>query len=404
MPGEAQPSETLVVNDSEIGMHAPTVDPLNVIAAQSRSAAAVARQAPRRMVEERLRQRAADLCDDLASHGRPVCHVARQLRLSRRTLNRWRGPRRKRPSVLPRGRPCKESSCTERRAVLELLVREGAHLGLPAIRAEFASMPRGELGELQAAYRRHYRATHRRSVERLTWREPGHVWAMDHVVPPYPIDGVNRAVLAVRDLASGQQLAWRPVLDQTAPPTADVLKSLIAAHGPPLLVKSDNGSAFKGETVRGVLDEYGIVWLPSPPRTPWYNGGCEAGNRSMRIRTEHFAERAGGWTGACLEAARRQGNELTRPLGHRGPTHSQQWAGRTPIEPAQRQQFRDTLARHEQDVLAERRDDIVPGNKNHQHQVLRQAARRALLELGLLTITKRSISLPIKRKKRAKIS
>ena len=62
-----------------------------------------------------------------------------------------------------------------------------------------------------------------------------------------------------------------------------------------------------------VLAEHPIVWLPSPPRTPWYDGGCEAGNHSMRTRTDHFAERAGGWTSECLEAARSQANELTRP-------------------------------------------------------------------------------------------
>ena len=38
-------------------------------------------------------------------------------------------------------------------------------------------------------------------------------------------------------------------------------------------------------------------------------------------------------------------------------------------------------------------------NTTHQRRVRRQAARGALLELGLLTITRRSIPLPLKRKK-----
>ena len=57
---------------------------------------------------------------------------------------------------------------------------------------------------------------------------------MDHVTPPNPIDGVDRATFSLRDLASGAQLAWRPVPDQTVPPTAAVLNGRIR--------KSDNTS------------------------------------------------------------------------------------------------------------------------------------------------------------------
>ncbi len=354
-----------------------------------------------------------------------------------------------------------------------MLDREGMHLGLPTRRAEFAEMPRCELRELQAAYRQYYRATHRHSTEQSTWREAGRIWAMDHVVPPNPIDGTQKAAFSLRDL--GTQLAWQPVPDQSASPTAAALKSLIEMHGPPLVIKSDNGSAFKDVDLQRLLDEYAITWLPSPPWMPHYNracaalycyaiqsarqtrrkqprlplkwvwqryryqsGGCEAGNRSMRVRADHFAERAGGWTGACLEAARRQANELTRPEGHRRPTPGQRWGARTPISATQREQFREAVARHQQQVIAERegsfdhenqtgvapeqdgrraktadqlRGVCVAGDeafrgftKGHQHQVFRQAVRQAMLDLGLLTITRRSIPLPLKRKKRDKIT
>jgi transposase InsO family protein len=108
--------------------------------------------------------------------------------------------------------------------------------------------------------------------------------------------------LAVRDLTSGFQLAWQPVSDQTAAPAAAVLQSLIDEHGPPMLLKSDNGSAFLSETFAKVLAEHEIVWLPSPARMPWYNGSCEAGNGSMRTRTNHFASGTTGWTRRSLES------------------------------------------------------------------------------------------------------
>jgi hypothetical protein len=137
---------------------------------------------------------------------------------------------------------------------------------------------------------------------------------------------------------------------------------------------------------------------------PWYNGGCEAGNGSLRKRTDHFARRSGGWTSEVLEVARRQANELTRPRGHLGPTPSDLSSRHTPISAEQRAQFRAAFHHHSERILTERKESFDPENKNHQRQVHRQAVRQALLELGLLTTKRRSISLPLKRKKRDKIS
>ena len=54
-------------------------------------------------------------------------------------------------------------------------------------------------------------------------------------------------ILAVRDLASGLQLAWTAVPDATAAEALAVLEPLMHQYGPPLVLKSDNGSAFISE-------------------------------------------------------------------------------------------------------------------------------------------------------------
>jgi putative transposase len=192
----------------------------------------------------------------------------------------------------------------------------GPQVGLPTMRATFPNIPRCELVDLRRDYRREFREGNRQATEELTWHTPGRVWAMDHAEPPRPIDGLYRALISVRDLASGMQLAWLPVPDETAETTVDALRALFAEHGPPLVLKSDNGPAFKSGLVKELLADWGVVPLRSPPVTPRYNGACEAGIGAMKVRTHYQAARngrAGNWTSEDTEAARRQANEYHHP-------------------------------------------------------------------------------------------
>ena len=75
---------------------------------------------------------------------------------------------------------------------------------------------------------------------------------------------------------------------------------------PPLLPKSDNGSAFKSED----------------SATCWPGTGSPGS--FLRPVRGGIIGIGSGWTSDCLEAARRQANEVTRPQGHLGPT---------PVEP-----------------------------------------------------------------------
>jgi len=385
-------------------MNEQTADQLDSIASRSRRSEGFARQAPRRTAEDSARRHAVAVCDELTARGHRRYQVSDRLHLTGRTLSRWRRLSRQPPCPLPRGRPHRESSPADRRAVLQHFEQKSPYQGLPSLRNRFPNMPRCELAQLQTDYRQHFRDTHRLSQEELTWHLPGTVWAMDHSWPPgLVIDGAPAEAFAVRDLASGMQLAWQAVPDETASTTAAVLESLIRQYGPPLVIKSDNGSAFKSEELSRLLAKYRIVWLPSPPKTPWYNGGCEAGNCTMKVATNtqtYLAGDFGRWTSELMEAARCQANQSTHPRGKQKQTHAQRWARRTTITDHDRL---ETLIRTHQRAIIEKTLDFDPRNQNHKRKLLRQAVRQALLDDGLLTINRRSITPPLKRQKLAKI-
>jgi transposase InsO family protein len=313
------------------------------IVGRSRRAASAGRQQVRRIREWTARRHAARFAMDVASSGCSCRHAAEVVGVRPRTLAHWRCcEQRGRLACRPRGRPCKQSSQSDRQCMVEWLQEVGPQVGLPTMQTTFPSIPRCELVDLQRDYRREFRQANRVAVEELTWYMPGRVWAMDHAEPPRAIDGIYEACFSVRDLASGLQLAWLPVPDETAETTAGALVALFIEHGPPLVLKSDNGSPFKSGLVGRLLADWGIVPLRSPPVTPRYNGSCEAGIGAMKVRTHYEAARngcAGVWTSEDLEAARRQANEYHHPQGHTHFTPHQLWQSRAQIAYTERERF-----------------------------------------------------------------
>ena len=122
------------------------------------------------------------------------------------------------------------------------------------------------------------------------------------------------------------------------------LKALVKWHGRPLVIKSDNGGALRGEKVMQWLECQEVRQLFSPRGTPRYNGACEAGIGSLKTRAVREAnapaesmlsagierartDRPGEWTcdsswseRTCAkhasrsnEAARCQANDTARP-------------------------------------------------------------------------------------------
>ena len=131
---------------------------------------------------------------------------------------------------------------------------------------------------------------------------------MDFSHPPHLIDGCFRAILNVLDLASHQQLLWLAVDREDATTVTGALADLFEEHGAPLVLKCDNGPAYRAGVTKGFLGACSVFPLYSPPYCPRYNGGCERANRTLKELTEHLAEsagRAGFWTSDDLLDARR---------------------------------------------------------------------------------------------------
>ena len=62
----------------------------------------------------------------------------------------------------------------------------------------------------------------------------------------------------------------------------DVLERLVAEHGAPGFIRSDNGSEFIAAAIRKWLEEAKIGTLYIAPASPWENGYTESFNSRLR--------------------------------------------------------------------------------------------------------------------------
>jgi len=376
-----------------------------VAAASSRAAEHANAQQPQRQREWQARDAAVHFVEEQVSS----CRLAALcLRVSSRTLASWKC-RKVRGELMPRlrGRPCREVTYTERVTVETLLEETGPRLGLPTLQACCSDVPHCVLAYLLESYRRQFQAEHRLVVESLRWLRPGSIWAIDHSQPPRPINGCYSQILAIRDLASGMQLAWTPVADATAAEALPVLEALVAQHGPPLVLKSDNGSAFISQRFAEWLAAWQIVPMFSPVRMPRYNGAIEAGIGGMKRRTEILAagqDRLVDWTCDDLFAALVWANEDHYSRGVAAGNAASRFAARPTLGEAERNTFRTAVVKFEQELYAAActSGDVLTDKLHAVHH--RRAVRHVLVEHDYLSIARRSIPLPIRLAKCAGIT
>jgi transposase InsO family protein len=366
-----------------------------------------AHQRLERTQEQAARGHALEVGFQLIEKGFSWFETSNLLDLSPRTLWQWR-----RDFAFPQlqtcslGRPVLRSPHEQRNEVIYLIDEAGPAIGVPALREAFPQMLRAELEDLLKRYRRVWRKRNYEPIRVLHWQLPGRVWAIDFTGPCPPVDGRYPYLLAVRDLASGQQLLGLPVAEATAAVAANALASLFLIHGAPLVLKSDNGSTFTAGIVTQLAHDFGVENLFSPPGMPRYNGAVEAGIGSLKTRSEQQAARhgrPGQWTWDDVEAARWEANATARPHGPSGPTPDSAWDHRSRITPEERTLFRAEVERQRQAVDAQGGPEANPQTDLSERARDRQAIRRALEGLGYLTYTRRRIPLPIRKKKVAGI-
>ena len=117
--------------------------------------------------------------------------------------------------------------------------------------------------------------------ERLQAAYPGHIWAYDFVEDALA-DGRPLRILTVMDEFTREGLALDVALTTSAERVIGVLTALVAQHGAPANLRSDNGAEFVALAVQTWLAQCGVQTLYIDPGKPWQNGKEERFNGTVR--------------------------------------------------------------------------------------------------------------------------
>lgn len=123
--------------------------------------------------------------------------------------------------------------------------------------------------------------TRRQRPERLQAAYPGHIWAYDFVEDALA-NATPLRILTVMDEFTREGLALDVALTTSAERVIGVLVALVAQHGAPEHLRSDNGAEFVALTVQAWLAQSGVQTLYIEPGKPWRNGKEERFNGTVR--------------------------------------------------------------------------------------------------------------------------
>jgi putative transposase len=125
------------------------------------------------------------------------------------------------------------------------------------------------------------RGVRRERPKPLAAAYPNHVWAYDFVEDHDALGGVLR-ILTVMDEFTREALAVDVDTTSSAERVIRVLSQLVASHGAPDYLRSDNGAEFTALAVQTWLAKQQIQTLYIDPGCPWQNGKHERFNGTLR--------------------------------------------------------------------------------------------------------------------------
>ncbi len=282
----------------------------------------------------------------------------------------------------------------------------GPETGVTVLKKVFPEIPLINIKWILEEYRREYYIDRRSYCKSLIWNTANTVWAIDFTEIKKKIEGEYKYVLIFRDLCTGKILMALPCKSQCSNIVINALKFLFYHNGRPLVLKSDNGSAFIAEEVSKYLNDNNVKHLLSPPHTPKYNGSIEAGMGSIKTRLFYISarnDRPGIYTCDDLEEARLQSNELSRPNGTNMPAPDKMWYNKKSISSEIRHAFIEQVEKCREDAMYKNGFNYILLNKNQRRFINRTAITNALVNLNFLCFKKRRITPPFKSKKRTLI-
>lgn len=109
----------------------------------------------------------------------------------------------------------------------------------------------------------------------------GHVWTWDFVHDT-TVRGGKLRMLNVIDEHTRECLCIHVDRSINAKKVRQVLERLVAEHGAPQFIRSDNGSEFIEKELRKWIDDAGIKTIYIDPGSPWQNGYIESFNARVR--------------------------------------------------------------------------------------------------------------------------